>query len=80
MMPRFRGAAWASAQATPLYFSQLDLNPGDQLVLCADLPSGWEAALRGKRPVSPEALRRELLSITSDDLNADPGSGSAREG
>ncbi len=56
--------------ATPLYFAQLDLNPGDQLVLCADLPSGWEAALLGKHLVSPDALRRELLSISGDDLNA----------
>jgi hypothetical protein len=56
--------------ATPLYFAQLDLNPGDQLVLCADLPSGWEAALLGKRRISPDALRRELPSITGDDLNA----------
>ena len=55
---------------SPLYFAQLDLNPGDQLVLCADLPSGWEAALLGERLVSPDALRRKLLSITTDDLNA----------
>jgi len=56
--------------ATPLYFAQVNLKPGDQLVLCANLPSNWEAALLGKRLISPEALRRELLTITSDDLNA----------
>ncbi len=38
--------------------------------MCADLPSGWETALLGKLLVSPDALRRELLSITTDDLNA----------
>jgi hypothetical protein len=64
------GRGLGIGQATPLYFAQLDLNPGDQLVLCADLPSGWEAALLGERLVSPDALRRELLSITGDDLNA----------
>jgi hypothetical protein len=64
------GRGLGIGQATPLYFAQLDLNPGDQLILCADLPSGWEAALLGERLVSPDALRRELLSITSDDLNA----------
>jgi len=64
------GRGLGIGQATLLYLAQLDLNPGDQLVLCADLPSGWEAALLGKRLVSPDALRRELLSITVDDLNA----------
>jgi hypothetical protein len=63
------GRGLGIGQATPLYFTQLDLHSGDQLVLCADLPSGWESAL-GKHLVSPEALRRELLTVTSDDLNA----------
>ncbi len=64
------GRGLGIGQATPLYLAQLDLNPGDQLVMCADLPSGWETALRGKLLISPDALRRELLSITSDDLSA----------
>ncbi len=64
------GRGLGIGQTTPLYFAQLDLNPGDQLVLCADLPSGWEAALQGEHLVSQEALRRKLLSITGDDLNA----------
>ncbi|MBE3038932.1 MAG: hypothetical protein IMZ62_09005, partial [Chloroflexi bacterium] len=64
------GRGLGIGQATPLYFAQLNLNPGDQLVLCADLPSGWESALLGEHLVSPDALRRELLSITGDDLNA----------
>ncbi len=64
------GRGLGIGQTTPLYLAQLDLNPGDQLVLCADLPSGWEAALLGEHLVSPDALRRKLLSITGDDLNA----------
>lgn len=64
------GRGLGIGQTTPLYLAQLDLNPGDQLVLCADLPSGWEAALQGEHLVSQEALRRKLLSITGDDLNA----------
>ncbi|MCX6039052.1 MAG: hypothetical protein NTW99_14450, partial [Chloroflexi bacterium] len=64
------GRGLGIGQATPLYFAQLNLNPGDQLVLCTDLPSGWEAALLGEHLVSPNTLRRELLSITGDDLNA----------
>ena len=64
------GRGLGIGQTTPLYFAQLDLTPGDQLVLCADLPSGWEAALLEESRGSPDALRRKLLSITSDDLNA----------
>ncbi|MCX6101183.1 MAG: hypothetical protein NTV92_07150 [Candidatus Bipolaricaulota bacterium] len=64
------GRGLGIGQVTPLYFAQLDLNPGDQLVLCADLPTGWEAALLGNHFRAPDALRRELLSITGDDLNA----------
>ena len=64
------GRGLGIGQATPLYLAQINLNPGDQLVLCADLPSGWETALLGAHLVSPDALRRELLSLTSSDLNA----------
>ena len=64
------GRGLGIGQATPLYFSQLDLNPGDQLVLCADLPSGWETAILGTSLATTESLRRELLTVTTDDLNA----------
>ena len=64
------GRGLGIGQATPLYLARLDLNTGDQLILCASLPSSWEAALPGKRLASPDALSRELLSITGDDLNA----------
>jgi hypothetical protein len=64
------GRGMGIGMATPLYLSQLDLAPGEQLMLCADLPSGWQAALQGKSLISSEALRRELVSITTDDLNA----------
>lgn len=58
-----------ASQTTPIYFSQTDLQPGDALALCAALPSGWEEALKAERG-SFEALRRKLLSVSTDDLNA----------
>ena len=64
------GRGLGISQATPLYLAQLDLNPDDQLVLCTDLPSGWQAALQSEQHVSPEDLRHKLLSTTGDDLNA----------
>ena len=57
-------------QTTPLYFAQADLHPGDLLVLCPDLPAGWDTTLLNETTVSPEPLRRKLLSTTGDDLNA----------
>ena len=68
--PQISGRGLGIGQTTPIYLSQLDLHSGDQLVLCADLPTGWDVALLGERFVSPDALRRKLLSITGDDLNA----------
>jgi hypothetical protein len=64
------GRGLGIGQATPLYFAQLELNPGDQLLLCADLPSGWSALLTEECQFSPETLRRELLSSITDDVNA----------
>ncbi len=64
------GRGLGIGQATPLCFAQTDLHAGDLLVLCSDLPAGWETALLGERKASPEILRHKLLAITDDDLNA----------
>jgi hypothetical protein len=64
------GRGLGIAQATPLYLAQINMKPGDQLILCADLPSGWDAVLLGEHRISPGDLRRELLSMNTDDLNA----------
>jgi hypothetical protein len=58
-----------ASQTTPVHFSQADLHPGDVLALCAALPSGWEEALKEDRGTF-ESLRRRLLLVSSDDLNA----------
>jgi hypothetical protein len=68
--PQISGRGLGIGQATPLYFSQLDLEPGDLMILCSDLPSGWDEILLRERLVSPESLRRKLLSHTVEDLNA----------
>ncbi|OGN73653.1 MAG: hypothetical protein A2X25_14930 [Chloroflexi bacterium GWB2_49_20] len=69
--PELSGRGLGFSQTAPLYYSQLDLNPGDQLVMCAQLPDGWEAALMSERGVtSLEALRRKLQSIPNENINA----------
>ena len=57
-------------QAAPLYFSQVDLHAGDLLVLCPNLPTGWDATLLGERNYSFETVRRTLFSTPGEDLNA----------
>ena len=57
-------------QATPLYFSQVDLHAGDLLVLCPNLPTGWDVTLLGERNFSFETVRRTLLGTPGEDLNA----------
>ncbi len=64
------GRGLGISQASPLYFAQLDLKQNDQLVLCDNLPSGWESALPAGQPLTPEDLRRNLLSIAGENLNA----------
>jgi hypothetical protein len=64
------GRGLGISQATPLYFAQVDLHAGDLLVLCPNLPKGWDTTLFGEKNTSIETLRRKLTSVSSDDLNA----------
>ena len=64
------GRGLGIGQATPLYFGQVDLRPGDLLVLCPNLPTGWDAALSNEKKFTAETFRRRLFNSTSDDLNA----------
>ncbi|MEZ0395553.1 MAG: hypothetical protein ABWK53_03855 [Anaerolineales bacterium] len=65
------GRGLGHGSATPIYFSQMTLQPGDQVLLCAELPSAWQAALEAERGLAGlEARRRKLLSLTDEDLNA----------
>ncbi|MEW6092863.1 MAG: hypothetical protein AB1531_02750 [Chloroflexota bacterium] len=64
------GRVLGASQTTPVYFSQAELHPGDILALCAALPSGWQEALGSAGGSAFDALRRKLLSVSGDDLNA----------
>ena len=64
------GRGLGIGQSTPLYFAQVDLHNNDLLVLCPNLPGGWESTLLGLKNVSIETLRRSLLGSGGEDLNA----------
>jgi hypothetical protein len=69
--PDLSGRGLGFTQTTTLYYSQLDLNPGNQLVICALLPDGWDSALMSERgTTSIEALYRKLQSISNENVNA----------
>jgi len=69
--PDLSGRGLGFSQTTTLYYSQLDLNPGDQLVISAQLPDGWDAALMSERgATSIKALYRKLQSISNENVNA----------
>jgi hypothetical protein len=67
---QMEGRGLGIGQATPIYFAQADLHSGDLLVLCSDLPTGWDSLLLSGRNAAPESLRRKLFSSTGEDLNA----------
>ncbi len=57
-------------QSTSMFLAQADLHSNDLLVLCSDLPAGWDTALLSGHGQNPEMLQRKLLGLTGDDLNA----------
>jgi hypothetical protein len=69
--PDISGRGLGVSQTTPLYYNQVDLHPDDLFVLCAEPPSGWSEALENERgSPSPDSLRRKLLALNNNDLNA----------
>jgi hypothetical protein len=68
--PQIEGRGLGIGQTTPIYFAQADLHHGDLLILCSNLPAGWDSALLAEHNGAPESLRRKLYSITGEDLSA----------
>jgi hypothetical protein len=68
--PALSGKGLGLSQATTIYLTQSELHPGDRLVFSAKPPARWDGALKQVEHDSPEAVRRQLLSLSRDDLNA----------
>jgi hypothetical protein len=69
--PALSGKGLGLSQAATIYFTQIDLQPGDRLIFSAKPPAAWEKALGEEmRPSSIEAIRRRLLALGKDDVNA----------
>ncbi len=64
------GRGLGVGQANPLYFSQVELHKGDLLIMCPNLPNGWDVTLLGEKNATSESIRRRLASMPGDDLTA----------
>lgn len=68
--PQLGGRGLGLTQNAQIYLSQLTLQAGDLLISTVALPGGWGEMLQSEsRSITPEALRRRLLS-GGGDVNA----------
>lgn len=68
--PALSGKGLGLGQASPSYFTQTDLQPGDRLIFSGKLPQPLGKALGQVGRDSIEATRRKLFSLSQDDVNA----------
>jgi len=68
--PSISGKGLGSSQTLNIHYAQSDLNPGDLMLFCGRLPGAWSAPLEEVRSASFDAMRRRLVALTSEDLNA----------
>lgn len=64
------GKGLGLSQSSSYYFSQITLQPNDRVLFCARVPAAWESALRDPSPASPDATRRRLMTLTTEDIHA----------
>ncbi len=64
------GRGLGLGQTTPHYFSQVQLQADDRLLLCSKMPAAWETAVQDASPASLDATRRRFMSLTGEDVSA----------
>ncbi len=69
--PQLAGKGLGLGQAARLHFSQVTLTQGDRLLICAALPSDWEATVTTlKNTETLESSRARLLANTRTNVSA----------
>lgn len=67
--PALAGKGLGLGQSIHRYFSQIQLQPGDRLLICPKLPPAWANALESDRGLpAPEATRKRLLAVAEGDV------------
>lgn len=68
--PALSGKGLGLNQTVNQYFSQIELGPGDRLLLCPTLPVPWENALASDRGLPAlESTRKRLLALVEADVS-----------
>ena len=68
--PAVSGKGLGTGQSATIHYAQATVRAGDHLLLCGRLPRAWETPLNDPTPSSQDALRRRLMLLTTEDLNA----------
>jgi hypothetical protein len=68
--PELSGKGLGINQAAPHYFTQINLAANDRILLAGRVPSAWDSTLAGVTTSSLEAIRRRLLTLTTEDLHS----------
>lgn len=68
--PALSGKGLGLSQTISQFFSQIQLQPGDRLLLCPKLPPAWENALGSDRGLpAPESTRKRMLALVDGDVS-----------
>lgn len=68
--PAITGKGLGSGQTLNIHYAQADLTAGDHMLFCGRVPNAWAAPLEDAKPSSFDAMRRRLVTLTNEDLNA----------
>lgn len=68
--PAVTGKGLGSSQTLNIHYAQADLTAGDHMLFCGRVPNGWVAPLEDAKPSSFDAMRRRLITLSNEDLNA----------
>ncbi len=68
--PALSGKGLGLSQSLSQFYSQIQLQPGNRLLLCPKMPPAWENALGSDRGLpAPESTRKRLLAVVEGDVS-----------
>jgi hypothetical protein len=68
--PSISGKGLGISQSLQIHYAQASLAAGDLMLFCGRVPDAWAAPLADAKPSSLDAMRRRLVTLTGEDLNA----------
>ena len=68
--PAVSGKGLGVSQTPNIHYAQIPLEAGVRLLFLGRAPDSWKAVLEDRAPGSLDAMRRRLLTLSNEDLNA----------